>query len=200
MDKKQFLEDIVKIHSVSVATIDSNNKPSIRIIDMMYLENDCIYFLTARGKNFYQEIIKDNYIALSCQKYNKSYVVKGYVEQVDHKYLDVLFNHNKYMWGTYPRNTRDVLEVFRIYKWSGEYFDVTSKPITRLSFSHNMEEIKKGTFIVNNDKCISCKKCITVCPQKCIDYSTGKAYIKNKHCLRCGACKEVCPANAIEQI
>lgn len=199
MDKKQFLEDIIRIHSVSVATIDSNGKPTIRIIDMMYLEDDCLYFLTARGKNFYQEITKDNYIALSCQKYNKSYVIKGYVEQVDHKYLDILFNKNKYMWGTYPRNTRDVLEVFKIYKWSGEYFDVTSKPITRLSFSNNMEEIKKGTFFVN-DKCISCKKCIVICPQKCIDYSTGKAYIKNKNCLRCGACKEVCPVNAIEQI
>ena len=199
MDKKQFLEDIIKIHSVSVATIDSNGKPTIRIIDMIHIEDDCLYFLTARGKNFYQEITKDNYIALSCQKYNKSYVIKGYVEQVDHKYLDILFNKNKYMWGTYPRNTRDVLEVFKIYKWSGEYFDVTSKPITRLSFSNNMEEITKGTFITN-DKCISCKKCITVCPQKCIDYSTGKAYIKSKHCLRCGACKEVCPAKAIEQI
>lgn len=199
MDKKQFLEDIIKIHSVSVATIDSNGKPTIRIIDMMHIEDDCLYFLTARGKNFYQEITKDNYIALSCQKYNKSYVIKGYVEQVDHKYLDILFNKNKYMWGTYPRNTRDVLEVFKIYKWSGEYFDVTSKPITRLSFSNNMEEIKKGTFFVN-DKYISCKKCIVVCPQKCIDYSTGKAYIKNKNYLRCGACKEVCPVNAIEQI
>lgn len=199
MDKKQFLEDIIRIHSVSVATIDSNGKPTIRIIDMMYIEDDCLYFLTARGKNFYQEITKDNYIALSCQKYNKSYVIKGYVEQVDHKYLDILFNKNKYMWGTYPRNTRDVLEVFKIYKWSGEYFDVTSKPITRLGFSNNMEEIKKETFFVN-DKCINCKKCIVVCPQKCIDYSTGKAYIKNKKCLRCGACKEVCPVNAIEQI
>lgn len=199
MDKKQFLEDIIRIHSVSVATIDSNGKPTIRIIDMMYIEDDCLYFLTARGKKFYQEITKDNYIVLSCQKYNKSYVIKGYVEQVDHKYLDILFNKNKYMWGTYPRNTRDVLEVFKIYKWSGEYFDVTSKPITRLGFSNNMEEIKKGTFFVN-DKCINCKKCIVVCPQKCIDYSTGKAYIKNKNCLRCGACKEVCPVNAIEQI
>ena len=198
MDKKQFLDDIIRIHSVSVATIDSDNKPAIRIIDMMYLENDCLYFLIARGKYFYKAITTNNYIALSCQKYNKSYVLKGYVQQVDRKYLDILFNHNKYMYGTYPGNTRDVLEVFRIYKWSGEYFDLTSKPITRLSFSHNIEEATKGTFYVN-DKCISCKKCITVCPQRCIDYSTGKAYIKNKHCLRCGACKEVCQANAIEQ-
>lgn len=62
-----------------------------------------------------------------------------------------------------------------------------------------MEEINKGTFIVN-EKCTSCKKCITVCHQKCIDYSMGKAYNKAKNCLRCGACKEVCSANAIEQI
>lgn len=199
MDKKQFLEDIVKIHSVSVATIDSNKKPTIRIIDMMYIEDNCLYFLTARGKNFYQEITKDNYIALSCQKYNKSYVLKGYVEKVDKKYLDILFEHNKYMWGTYPKNTREILEVFRIYRWSGEYFDVTSKPITRLSFNNNMDEIKKGIFFVN-DKCINCKKCILVCPQKCIDYSMKKAYIKEKNCLRCGACKEACPVNAIEQI
>ncbi len=199
MDKKQFLEDILKIHSVSVATIDSNGKPTIRIIDMMYLKDNCLYFLTARGKNFYQEITKNNYIGLSCQKNNKSYVLKGYVEKVEHKYLDILFEHNKYMWGTYPRNTRQVLEVFKIYKWSGEYFDVTSKPITRLSFSNNMQELKKGTFLVDS-KCVNCKKCITVCPQKCIDYSSGKAYIKNKHCLRCGACKEICPVNAIEQV
>lgn len=40
MNKEKFLEDIVKIHSVSVATIDSDNKPSIRIIDMMYIEDN----------------------------------------------------------------------------------------------------------------------------------------------------------------
>lgn len=97
MNKEKFLEDIVKIHSVSVATIDSDNKPSIRIIDMMYIEDNQLYFLTARGKNFYKELKNNNYIALSCQKYNKSYVLKGYVEKVNHKYLDILFNHNRYM-------------------------------------------------------------------------------------------------------
>lgn len=199
MNKEKFLEDIVKIHSVSVATIDSDNKPSIRIIDMMYIEDNQLYFLTARGKNFYKELKNNNYIALSCQKYNKSYVLKGYVEKVNHKYLDILFNHNRYMWGTYPKNTRDILEVFKIYKWSGEYFDVTSKPITRLSFSHNMDVINKGTFFVT-DKCINCGKCLTVCPQKCIEFINNKANIKAENCLRCGACKEICPVKAINQV
>lgn len=199
MDKKQFLEDIIKIHSVSIATLDTDNKPTLRIIDMMYLEDNSLYFLTARGKSFYKEITKDNYIALACQKDNKSYVLKGYVEQVDHSYLEILFNHNKYMYDIYSSNTKDVLEVFKIYKWSGEYFDLSIKPITRLSFSNNMEEIKKGTFFIN-DKCINCKKCIKVCPQKCIDFNTGKAFIKANNCLRCGACKEICPVKAVKQI
>ena len=72
MDKKEFLNNIIKIHSVSVSTIDRNGLPNSRIIDMMYIENDCLYFLTARGKNFYNEIKENNYIAFSCQKYNKA--------------------------------------------------------------------------------------------------------------------------------
>lgn len=197
MNKQEFLNNILKIHSVAVSTIDNNGLPNSRIIDMMYAEDECLYFLTARGKNFYNEIKKNNYIAFSCQKYNKAYTLKGYVEQVEPKYLDILFEHNKYMWGTYPRDTRKILEVFRIYKWYGEYFDVTSKPITRLSFSHSFDDIPSQNYFVN-EKCINCKKCITVCPQKCIEFEEQKAYIKSKHCLKCGACKEVCPVQAIE--
>ena len=195
MDKQEFLNNILKIHSVSVATVDKEGKPSSRIIDMMYIEDNCLFFLTARGKNFYNEITKNNYIALSCQKYNKAYSLKGYVEQVDHRYLDTLFNNNRYMWGTYPKNTRNILEVFKIYKWSGEYFDVTSKAITRISFTHNMEELNIGNYIVT-DKCINCKKCFNVCPQKCIRFGE-KAKIIKENCLRCGACSEICPTKAI---
>lgn len=197
MNKQEFLNNIIKIHSVSVATIDKEGKPSSRIIDMMYIEDDCLYFLTARGKNFYNEITANNYIALSCQKYNKAYSLKGYVKQVDHKYLDILFNYNRYMWGTYPKETRHILEVFKIYKWSGEYFDVTSKPITRIAFTHNMDKLNTGDYTVT-DKCINCKKCFNVCPQKCISF-TNKANIIKENCLKCGACKEICPVKAVIQ-
>lgn len=55
MTKQDFLENILKIHSVSVATIDKDGRPTSRIIDMMYIQDDCLYFLTARGKMFYKE-------------------------------------------------------------------------------------------------------------------------------------------------
>lgn len=72
MNKQEFLNNIIKIHSVSVATIDKEGKPSSRIIDMMYIEDDCLYFLTARGKNFYNEITANNYIALSAKNIIKN--------------------------------------------------------------------------------------------------------------------------------
>lgn len=193
------MENILKIHSVSVATIDKDGRPTSRIIDMMHIQDDCLYFLTARGKMFYKEITTKNYIAISCQRYNKAYSLRGYVEKVDHKYLDILFSKNRYMWGTYPKETRNILEVFRIYKWTGEYFDLTPKPITRLSFSHNIKDIQYGEYLVN-DKCINCKKCISVCPQKCIKFNNKKAKIVKENCLRCGACKEICLYNAIVQV
>lgn len=34
MNKQEFLNNIIKIHSVSVATIDKEGKPSSRIIDI----------------------------------------------------------------------------------------------------------------------------------------------------------------------
>ena len=69
MNKQEFLDNIIKIHSVSVATVDKEGKPSSRIIDMMYVEDDCLYFLTARGKKFYNEINNNNYIPFINLKY-----------------------------------------------------------------------------------------------------------------------------------
>ncbi len=48
---KLLVEDI---HSVTMATINSEGKPITRIIDLMLYDEEGIYFLTARGKSFYQ--------------------------------------------------------------------------------------------------------------------------------------------------
>jgi len=54
----------------------------------------------------------------------------------------------------------------------------------------------KGYYIT--DKCIGCGKCLTVCPQNCIDKGTPKPYtIRQNNCLHCGACFEKCPTGAI---
>jgi uncharacterized pyridoxamine 5'-phosphate oxidase family protein len=66
MKSSYYLNYIVEqIHSVVVATTDEKNLPVTCVIDMMYTDNNSIYFLTATGKNFYKRLKDKGYLALS---------------------------------------------------------------------------------------------------------------------------------------
>lgn len=54
MKVNDYLNELRKIKDVAMATVDSDGYPQIRIIDVMAVENNNLYFLTARGKNFYR--------------------------------------------------------------------------------------------------------------------------------------------------
>ena len=196
METDVFLKQIINIKDVALSTISLDGKPANRIIDMMYLENNCLYFLTARGKKLYEELQNIPYVSITVCRYNKAYSLSGYVEKVDRSYLKILFDHNRFMYGTYPGDTKNILEVFRIYSWNGEYFDLTKKPIYRQSFSYNAKKGKNSIYQINKDKCMLCGKCLNVCPQKCIDLKNKEIHEAN--CLRCGACLEICPYKAVE--
>ncbi len=66
MTANDYLKFIVEqIHSTVVATIDKSGLPVTCVIDMMYADEDGLYFLTAKGKDFYQRLKDNGYIALS---------------------------------------------------------------------------------------------------------------------------------------
>ncbi|NLC55123.1 MAG: 4Fe-4S binding protein [Erysipelothrix sp.] len=52
---------------------------------------------------------------------------------------------------------------------------------------------------VNEDKCIGCKLCETVCPSKSVVVSpiNKKAKIDSAICLQCTNCQQICPTKAI---
>lgn len=55
--ENQYLKYIVEqIHTTIVATVDTNNHPVTCAIDMMDQDEYGLYFLTAKGKNFYQRL------------------------------------------------------------------------------------------------------------------------------------------------
>ena len=59
MTKMDYLELLVdEIHSTTVATIGSDGHPQTRIIDMMYYDEEGVYFLTATGKTFYDQLME----------------------------------------------------------------------------------------------------------------------------------------------
>lgn len=50
---------------------------------------------------------------------------------------------------------------------------------------------------VNEDACVGCSHCISVCPTEAIRIWNGKAVIDENKCVDCGECARVCPVNAI---
>jgi len=50
---------------------------------------------------------------------------------------------------------------------------------------------------VDNDLCIGCTHCMTVCPTSAIRVRNGKALIIANKCVDCGECYKACPVSAI---
>ncbi len=188
---------VEEMHSAAVATTDDCGKPQIRTIDMMLYDNCGVYFLTAKGKAFYSQLMSQGYIALSAVKGKKSISLSGYVKNIGSEKLDEIFEKNTYMQQLYPPNTRNALQVFCLYNASGEYFDISEPShIVRSSITiGDAGEINKGYYVDNN--CTGCKICYSVCPQKCIDTGVTPVTINQEHCVHCGNCIEVCPRHAI---
>ena len=57
METKDYLNYIVhEIHRTIVATVDDEGLPVTAAIDMMDCDDDSLYFLTAKGKGFYDRL------------------------------------------------------------------------------------------------------------------------------------------------
>lgn len=205
METKDYLSYIVnEIHSTIVATVDDEGLPVTCAIDMMYADDTSLYFLTAKGKNFYNRLIKRKFLAFTAMKGEDTMTsvavsLRGKVREIGNDKIPYLFEKNKYMNEIYPTETsRQALTVFQIYEGSGEWFDLSKKPIERAGFTfggNKAEQSGNGYFITDN--CIGCGSCIEVCPQKCIDLSDTLAAIMQEHCLHCGNCMSVCPVGAV---
>lgn len=51
---------------------------------------------------------------------------------------------------------------------------------------------------IDNRKCIECKVCLKVCPDKAFEYKDGKYSIIDDKCSNFGKCVSFCPAHAVE--
>lgn len=198
---KMIQEDI---HSVVIATIDKENLPVTCVIDVMDYDEDGLYFLTARGKNFYERLKRQGYVALTGMKgrdtmHSFSASVRGKVREIGTERLEKLFQKNLYMNEIYPdKKSQSALTVFQIYKGTGELFDLSKKPIERKHFIFGGALDVESGYLVH-DNCTGCGKCLTVCPQKCIDTTVQPVAINQNNCLHCGNCVATCPYHAIEK-
>lgn len=221
MNAEKCLQILREIKDVAFATVDENGCPQIRIIDIMIAEGEKVYFCTARGKDFFQQLIKNGQIAVTGM--NRAYQMirlNGKARRLDEQkmWIDRIFEENPSMNDVYPGDSRYVLEAFCVDNGEVEFFDLGQTPIERVSFrlgnrdeeKHEDKENKEtgtaaetdgtdetksslGKGFEISDTCIQCGKCERICPQQCIQNFT----IQQNHCLHCGLCMEECPVSAV---
>ena len=55
----------------------------------------------------------------------------------------------------------------------------------------------KPKSLVDNNKCLACGGCISVCPEDAISWIGYKAIIDPENCISCRICINTCPIGAI---
>ncbi len=198
MTAEKCLEILREVKDAAFATVDENGSPQVRMIDVMLVENETLYFCTSRGKDFYRQLMdKGETAVVGMNREYQAVRLNGRVEKLeDQKYwIDRIFEANPSMNEVYPGDSRYILDPFCIRKGEIEFFDLGTTPIQRESFSLGGQKTKKKGFYIT-EACIGCGKCKRNCPQKCIE--EGKVYrIRQENCLHCRLCYENCPVQAI---
>ena len=205
MEAQKYLRYLVdEIHTVIVATVDDEDLPVTAAIDMMDCDEEGLYFLTAKGKGFYDRLVRRGFMALTALKgedtmSSVAVSVRGRVRELGPAKIPDLFERNPYMYQIYPtEESREAFTAFQVFEGTGEWFDLSKKPIERASFSFGgAQERHEGYFIT--DGCIGSGSCAEVCPQDCIVTDAVPHVIQQDHCLHCGNCMAACPAGAVER-
>lgn len=193
------------IHSTVFATVDDDGLPQTCVIDLMLSDEAGLYFLTARGKTFYDRLMRRQYAALTGMKGEDTLStvaisLRGKLRNIGTERLEEIFEKNPYMAKIYPTQTsRQALEVFQIYQGEGEYFDLSQRPAYRQVFSFGGAEIHETGYRIRPDKCVGCRRCLEVCPVGCISHAVPRV-LDRARCLHCGNCFRACPAGAVERL
>lgn len=193
------------IHSTVFATVDENGLPQTCVIDIMLCDDDSLYFITAKGKNFYSRLVATKYVAISGMKGQDTLStiaisLRGKVRDIGRDMLCRVFEENSYMADIYRQEeSRTVLTVFQLYEGEGEYFDLSQIPPRREPFSFGNAQITKSGYQITK-KCSGCGVCLKKCPVGCIKLCNNKLEIMEENCIRCGNCLEICKFGAVAKI
>ena len=105
MEAQDCLQILRDIKDVAFATVDEKGMPRIRIIEVMRVEEEKLYFCTARGKDFYRQLTEKPYTEITGM--NREYQMvrlSGKVKKLEDQkeWIDRIFEENPSMKDVYP--------------------------------------------------------------------------------------------------
>lgn len=91
-----------EIHSTVFATVNENGLPQTCVIDIMLADEKSLYFITAKGKKFYERLIYKQYVSFSGMKGENTMSgvavsVRGKVRDIGGELLERVFEETKYI-------------------------------------------------------------------------------------------------------
>ena len=134
MEAKEYLAYISeKIHTTIVATVDDDGLPVTAAIDMMDSNENGLYFLTAKGKGFYDRLKKQGFLALTAVRgettmNSVAVSIRGKVRELRYDKVPDLFAKNPYMHEIYP--TEESMHALTAFRF-------TKAPVSGLTFPKN---------------------------------------------------------------
>ena len=116
MTAEECLQILRNIKDVAFATVDDKGMPHVRIIDVMLVEEEKLYFCTARGKDLYRQL--KNLPRTEITGMNREYQMVrlfGKVKRLtDQKqWIDRIFRENPSMNDVYPGESRYSLSAWK---------------------------------------------------------------------------------------
>lgn len=200
MDAKTCIEKLKLVGVLSFATVDSKGNPQIRCISAIHFDKDSFYFFTARGKDFFGELLENGKVQILAYTRFKEMIrlsakAEPAPESEQEEKINTIFAQQPYLSNIYPGDTRKIGMIFEIRNAEIEYFNLGVKPIFRESYTLGAGTLSEKGYVIS-DSCIGCGKCQRGCPQQCI--TSGTPYrIQQEHCLHCGNCYENCPVKEV---
>lgn len=200
MDKETCLKKLQYVGVLAFATVGQDGAPRVRNISAIHYEPDGIYFFTAKGKEFCQQLLQDGRVqVLGYTRYKEMIRLTAAAAPAAPKeqdyWMDIIFSEQPYLANVYPGQTREAGIIFEIKDGEIEYFNLGVRPIFRQNYELGKGRCEQRGYQITAS-CIGCGNCLRHCPQNCIE--KGQPYqIQQEHCLHCGNCYEHCPAKAI---
>ena len=152
VDADSCLRFLREVRDVAFATVDEDGLPAVRVIDVMMVEGGRLYFVAARGKAFYGQVMRTRYVAIVGQSPDyRTCRLRGPVEHPDdpveqRRLVDRVFELNPSMEELYPGDSRYVLEAFYLERGQGEFFDLGRHPLFRAPFALGPSRARASRF------------------------------------------------------
>ena len=124
---EKYIEKILtETPNVTISTVDENNRPYSRIVQLLMREGDKLYFLTEKGKRFYEQLIRNPYVSITGFK-GFSINIQGKVRTCGREVIDKALEKNEYVANNVLPNEemRQQAEIFELYEGEGEYIDLS---------------------------------------------------------------------------